>query len=176
MFISIIYVIPSIPSNNIKKFTFYSFALLITLQLIYSSLIIKDIIKLQEIKEVPYVSKNQVLGIKMTMAIIKQESGGNCNAKGLSGEKGCAQWLSSTWKNYTKKYFATTTMPLTKENEIKVLTAHNVELLNEGYPLRLLPVAHNAGSPKAHCGRGTNRWGVKYDCPAYVQSVLALVK
>ncbi len=148
------------------------------LLVLLQSMILTEIHKLNSIEIVipEYQSKNKVLGIKMTMAIIKEESGGNCNAKGLSGEKGCAQWLSSTWKNYTKKYFATTTMPLTKENEIKVLTAHNEHLLNQGYPLRLLPVAHNAGSPTAHCGKGTNRWGVKYDCPAYVQKVLAHVK
>ena len=55
--VSIIYVIQSISFTIIKKFTFYSFALLITLQLIYANILIQDIIKLKEVKEVPYTPK-----------------------------------------------------------------------------------------------------------------------
>lgn len=126
---------------------------------------------LKVIKSEPYI-KNKVLGYQMTRAIIAVETGGK-PMNGQSGERGIAQFIPSTFKAYQKIHLGTTTLPMTPENEIELLTIHNTYLLSKGYTLSQLAVAHNAGSPTATCRKGVNKYGVKFDCPSYVKKVLS---
>lgn len=146
------------------------------LLVLLQSMILTEIHRINNIEvAIPeYQSKNKVLGIQITRAIIEVETGGK-SVKGKSGESGVAQFLPSTWNAYVKKYMATTTLPLTPENEFEVLTRHNTYMLDKGYTPYQTILVHNQGST-GKCRRGTNKYGVKYDSCAYAQKVLAMVK
>jgi len=107
------------------------------------------------------------------MAMLKLETGGNCKAKGGSGERGCFQFLPSTWKQYIKQYKGTTTLPMTFENEFDVMVTVNTKLL-EKHTVYQVALIHNQGNA-GKCKKGINKHGVKYDSCAYAQKVVAMI-
>jgi len=135
--------------------------------------VIKDINSYKQVKTIPYV-KNKVKGIQITKAIIQLETGGK-PVKGLSGEHGVAQFLPSTWRNYTKTYLATTTLPLTPENEFEVLTLKNIDLLNKGYTPYQIALVHNQGHP-GKCSKGVNKLGVPFNSCDYAKKVVSMIR
>ena len=82
--------------TNIKKFTFYSFAILITLQLIYSSLIIKDIIKLQEVKTIPYTPKKTWVKAEVIQMLAEKAIENNLSPKYVIALANCESSASTT--------------------------------------------------------------------------------
>jgi soluble lytic murein transglycosylase-like protein len=120
--------------------------------------------------------KNQVKGISIKIAdAIKQvETGGNYNARGLSGEKGAYQFMPSTYNSLSKKYFGEI-LPMTPDNQRKVALAVIDDMVNKGYTKEQIALYWNSGQTK-RCSSGVNRWGVKFDSCAYVQKVVAHIK
>lgn len=146
------------------------------LLVLLQSMILTEVHRINEIEIVipEYQSKNKVLGIQITQAILKKETGGNCKAKGGSGEVGCFQFLPSTWKEYIKKYKGTTTLPMTFENEFDVMVTANTKFLEKYTPYQVALI-HNQGHA-GKCRKGINKHGVKYDSCAYAQSIVAMLK
>ena len=159
-----------------KKLIFYFLVTLISLSLINSIFIIRDILELQKVKTIPYTPPNRVLGltIKLADAIKHKESRGNYHAKGASGEIGAYQFMPSTYNALSKKCLGSI-VPPTPANQDKIVHCTIQELLEDNRKPKEIIQYWNSGS-FTRCGKGVNRYGVAYDCPAYVQSVLALVK
>jgi hypothetical protein len=107
----------------------------------------------------------------VTLAIMQVETGGKCNLEGGSGERGCMQFLDSTWRGYAKKYMGTTTLPMTKENEILLLTKVNKAHILNGRTIEQVALIHNSGQYKQH-RKGVNKFGVPYDTRTYTSKVL----
>lgn len=160
---------------NLKRFIIYTFVLLTSLQLIYAHALIQDIIRLKEVRTIEYIPKNKVLGIQITNAILQKESGGNCNAKGASGERGCFQFMPTTYKAYIKKYLGTTTLPMTFENEYNLMVTVNTLYLEKGYTPYQVALLHNQGH-MGKCSKGINKYGVKFDSCSYAQSIASSIK
>jgi hypothetical protein len=160
----------------LKKLIFYFLVALISLQLINSILIIRDILELQKVKVEPYTPPNRVLGItiKLADAIKTKESGGNYHAKGASGEYGAYQFMPSTYNALSKKCLGSI-VPPTPVNQDKIVHCTIQELLEDNRTPKEIIQWWNSGS-FTRCSKGVNKFNIHYDCPAYVQSVLALVK
>lgn len=148
--------------------------LLLSFQLFTIQSVIKDIEALQQVKEVPYTPKNKVLGIQIANAIKDHESGGNYKAKGGSGEYGAYQMMPSTYKSLSKNCLGDV-LPPTPENQDKIVHCTFEKLIKEGRTKKEIIRWWNSGS-FTRCTKGVNRYGVAYDCPSYVQKVLARVK
>jgi hypothetical protein len=160
------------------KYLITILTILVALQILLINNELKKIHSLYEFKPVEFTplekNKNKILGIQITKAIIKVETGGRARP-GLSGENGVAQFLPSTWLNYQKKYLATTTLPMTPENEFMVLSAVNTHYLEKGYTPYQLALLHNQGH-FGQCKSGVNKHGVRYDSCSYAKKVVANIK
>jgi hypothetical protein len=98
------------------------------------------------------------------------ESGGNCNARGASGENGCLQFMPATWKMWSRDVLGYVP-PMTKVNELYV-AMHKIQgWLDMGYTAEQCALMWNSGGTVHK--RGVNRWGVSYDTYAYARAVLA---
>ncbi len=115
------------------------------------------------------------MAVEIATSIKYNETQGHCEKPGLSGEKGCYQFLKATWKNYQKIFMGTTTLPITEANEDKVMVAMAKKLLDQGKTPADIALFHNSGH-FGKCSSGINKWGVKYDSCAYVNSVVSKLK
>lgn len=122
-----------------------------------------------------FQSKNEVLASKVVSAIKHHETKGKCHLKGGSGERGCYQFQSATWRGYQKTFLGTTTLAMTEENEDKVMLAMAKTLLDKGKTPADIAKFHNSGN-FGKCSSGINRWGVRYDSCAYIQAILSGIK
>jgi hypothetical protein len=163
------------------KYLITILTILVALQILLINNELKKIHSLYEFTPVEFTplnktkaKKNKVLGVQITQAIIKVETGGKAKP-GLSGEHGVAQFLPATWKNYQKKYLATTTLPMTPENEFMVLSVVNQHYLDKGYTPYQVALLHNQGH-FGKCKSGVNKHGVKYDSCSYAKKVVANIK
>lgn len=120
--------------------------------------------------EAPEQTHNQVLGVKIALAIKKVETGGTFTAKGLSGERGSYQIMPSTWNALAKKHLGTTTK-MTAELEEEVVLKEINSLLEKGYTPAQIALIWNAGHA-GKCSKGTNKYGTPYDSCKYVQKVM----
>lgn len=108
---------------------------------------------------------------------IRQHETGNRAIAGGSGEiKSRYQFLPDTWKSSAAKYLGDANAPVTLENENKVAYNQIKEWKDKGYNPGQIAAAWNAGEgslqgDKWKSMRGVNKQGVKYDVPAYVNSV-----
>jgi len=103
-------------------------------------------------------------------AIIETETGGNCKAKGLSGETSCSQYMPATWVHRSTQVLGYVA-PLTPIND-RYVTAVTVQgWLNRGYSAYQIGLLHNGGEIKEK--KGINKFGVAYDSAAYARKVVA---
>lgn len=118
--------------------------------------------------------------VNLTRAIRQHESGGDFTAKGQSGEYGAYQFLPSTWNAWSKN--AGVNVPLneaTPEQQNQVAYTQIKQWKDQGYNVGQIASLWNSGDPNAYTGKftsgapakGMNRFGAKYDVPAYAQSV-----
>lgn len=120
--------------------------------------------------------------VNLARAIRQTESGGDFSAKGASGEHGAYQFTSDTWNSEAPKYGIN--VPIEKATpEQQNAVAYNKikEWKDGGKDVTNIASMWNAGEgePDAYTGKfsngkssiGTNKFGVKYDVPAYAKSV-----
>lgn len=109
-----------------------------------------------------------------------EDAEGKC-APGLSGERGCFQYLPSTWSAYSKDVTGKV-VPQTGENERYVTEGKILEWLKEGVSDRGIFLTWNQGSATGwgpgtkDCYAGVNSYGVRYDSCAYAARALAYLK
>lgn len=97
------------------------------------------------------------------------ETGGNCDARGKSGEQGCLQYLPSTWAMWSKEVLGYVP-EMTKTNELYVATKKIQRWMDSGYDVEEIACLWNSGTPTHK--RGVNKYGVPYDTFAYAQAVI----
>ena len=117
--------------------------------------------------------------IAFSKALIQHESGGNPTIKGASKEYGLAQWIEPTWNAEATKYLGYVpkwgTAEMTPEIQKAVVASKVADLKNKGYNPAQIAAEHNSGSKDGWENKvGTNKYGVKYDVPAYVKTVTDL--
>lgn len=123
----------------------------------------------REIVHVPEDIDHAVVVAK-TIALI--ETGGNldCAKPGLSGERGCHQYLPSTWASYSKDVFGYVAEQ-TPENATFVTEEKIRQWKKEGLTDRQIFLIWNQGHP-GQCKSGVNRYGVPYDSCKYADDAL----
>lgn len=114
----------------------------------------------------------------LTTAIRRAETGTSSdpyNARGASGEFGAYQFMPDTYRNYAQKYLGDANASPTVENQNKIAYSFVKEKKDAGFTPAQIASMWNAGEgrPNAYKEgfRGTNKLGVAYDVPAYVQKV-----
>lgn len=113
--------------------------------------------------------------VNLAKAIRQTESGGNFTAKGKSGEYGAYQFTRPTWETQSKKFGIN--VPLEKatpaqQNEVAYKQIK--EWKDQGHNVGAIASLWNSGKPDAYLDtsyKGTNKYGAKYDVPAYAKSV-----
>lgn len=125
----------------------------------------------KEIEVTPQVHLERVH--KLYLAIEEKETGGNRNAKGQSGEIGSLQFMPSTFKSLSIKYFGEALEP-TPINQDLVAVKYLQELIDQGLTDYEIALNWNAGCT---CERkGINKFGVAYNSVAYANAVVALIE
>jgi hypothetical protein len=109
--------------------------------------------------------------VNLAKAIRQKESGGRFDARGASGEAGAYQFTKPTWQKSAQKYIGNANAPLTPENQNKVAYSQIKEWKDQGYNPGQIASMWNSGKPDPTGNVGVNKFGVKYDTPAYVQGV-----
>ena len=106
--------------------------------------------------------------VAIAMAIAIKETGGklDCSLKGQSGEKGCHQFLPSTWASYSRDVFGYVAEQ-TPENAQFVTEEKVRAWLDSGLTETQIFLIWNQGNTSP-CKAGVNRHGVSYDSCAYV--------
>jgi hypothetical protein len=104
-------------------------------------------------------------------AIRMEESGGNYEVSGASGEYGAYQFMPETWRMWASETLGDPDAPKTQENQDLVAKAKIQELLDKGYGGEQIALIWNGGQPVRKAG--VNKYGVKYDSGAYADRVLA---
>jgi hypothetical protein len=111
--------------------------------------------------------------IKLAGAIARVESGGNYQARGGSGEYGAFQYMPATWKSTAKAYLGDENAPMTKGNQNKATVKKVAALLDKGYKPEQVAAVWNSGQPTWEGKVGVNKYGQRYDVPAYVNKVIS---
>jgi len=107
--------------------------------------------------------------VALTRAMRTIESGGDYNAKGKSGEYGAYQYIPATWKERASKYLKDANAPQTPENQNFVQYNWVKEQKDLGLTPDQILAKHNSGGTQYQGKVGVNKYGVKYDVPAYVK-------
>lgn len=108
---------------------------------------------------------------QIVSAIIEVETGGNCDAKGASGEVGCMQYMPRTWELFSQEVYGEV-REITPTRERYVAYKMIEKWLDQGLTASQIARKWNQGHPGA-CKSGTNRFGVQYDSCAYTEKVIA---
>jgi hypothetical protein len=99
-----------------------------------------------------------------------QESRGNYNAIGGSGDLGKYQILPTTWKNWSKMYFGKQLI-MSPENQDLMIETVITDWVDKGLTVAQIAAKWNSGS---HVGWqkkiGINKFGVPYNVPQYVNN------
>lgn len=120
--------------------------------------------------------------VNLVKASRQIESGGDFSARGKSGEYGAYQFTPDTWGKDSKKYGVN--VPLeqaSKEQQNEVQYKRFEAWKKAGYNIGQIASMQNAGEgePDAYTGKfsngqpsaGVNKYGVKFDVPAYSKSL-----
>ncbi len=120
------------------------------------------------------VERDHAVGIAKTIAIL--ETGGklDCSLKGLSGERGCHQFLPSTWKAYSLEVYGYVEIQ-TPEKATFVAESMIRKWLESGLSDRQIFLIWNQGHP-GQCKAGVNKYGVPYDSCAYADKAIDTLK
>lgn len=113
---------------------------------------------------------------QLASAIRQVESGGNYQARGASGEFGAYQFMPGTWEQWSKEYLSARggqgqSLPMTQANQDAVAQWKIQQWLDQGYKPDQIASMWNSGSPEYAGKVGTNKFGVNYNVPAYVDKV-----
>lgn len=132
---------------------------------------------------------NDKLAEAVTKAIGYTENGGAPTeaVAGKSGElKSIFQYEPGTWKKDAQQFLGDANAPLTRDNETYVTLSQVKQWLKKGYEPEQIFSMWNAGigEPDAYTGKfsngesstGTNKHGVKYSVPHYVNTGMKYLK
>lgn len=114
--------------------------------------------------------------VNLAKAIRQTETGESSDpytAKGGSGEFGAYQYTPDTWAADVKKYTGQE-VPLAQADKLlqnEVAYKKLVSLKGQGYNVGQIASIWNSGGPDWQGKVGTNKFGVQYDTPAYVNKV-----
>lgn len=111
--------------------------------------------------------------VNLAKAIRQTESGGNFQAKGKSGEYGAYQFMPDTWASSSQKYLGQN-IPIqqaTPQQQNEVAYKQIKEWKDQGYNVGQIASLWNSGTPEWQNKVGTNKMGVAYNVPKYVDSV-----
>lgn len=98
-------------------------------------------------------------------------AGQNCERPGASGEKGCWQFMPSTWRLFAQEVYGEF-KEMTPQRERYVVTMMVQKWVDEGMSASQIALRWNAGGA-TRCSSGINSKGVAYDSCAHVAKVLA---
>jgi hypothetical protein len=110
-------------------------------------------------------------------AVRQVESGGNYEARGGSGEYGAYQFMPETWTEWSRQYagevlqMSVDQLEMTPENQDAVARWKIQKLADQGYSPQEIASIWNSGKPEWKGKVGTNKYGVKYNVPAYVSKI-----
>ncbi|MDE2016001.1 MAG: hypothetical protein KGJ89_05550 [Patescibacteria group bacterium] len=116
--------------------------------------------------------------LALTKAIGMQENGGQAPTpqdyvkKGGSGERGAYQFTQEAWNNYAGQILGDSQADPTPENQNQVAYGMVNRWLTEGYSPQQIASKWNSGQFNSSLTSGTNKYGVRYDVPAYRAGVL----
>jgi len=111
--------------------------------------------------------------VALAKSIRKVESGGKYDVAGGSGEYGAYQYTPDTWKADAKKYLGDENADIKDPvNQDKVAYHSILEKKQAGYTPEQISSIWNSGKPDPTGNVGTNKYGVKYDTPSYVNNVI----
>lgn len=121
-------------------------------------------------------SATSTLASDITKTIAILETGGtlDCSLKGLSGERGCHQFLPSTWNAYATEVFGYI-KEQTPENAEYVTLTKVERWLDSGLTPRQIFLIWNQGHA-GQCKAGVNKYGVPYDSCAYADKAVATLQ
>ncbi len=135
------------------------------------------------------MDENTALTYAITKALAYQENGGKPTSPkaGASGElKSIFQFEPGTWVKDSQEILGKSNIPITPDNETKVVTGMVSKWIDKGYSVKQMASMWNAGvgEPDAYTGKfsdgspstGKNSYGVKYNVPAYANSVANYAK
>jgi len=105
---------------------------------------------------------------KIAKAIKFIESNGRYEVLGASGEKGAYQILKPTWEYWCKKHLSKR-LEMTPKNQDTVVVVVIQHYLDRGYNELQIASIWNCGRPNWDGKIGTNKYGVPYNVPAYVE-------
>jgi hypothetical protein len=114
--------------------------------------------------------------VNLARAISQTETSGSSDpytAQGKSGEYGAYQYTAPTWASDSQKYLGQA-IPLnqaTPAQQDQVAYEKIKDLGTQGYNPSQIASIWNSGKPNPTGNVGTNKYGVSYDTPQYVQSV-----
>lgn len=108
--------------------------------------------------------------ITKTIAILETSGTLDCSQKGLSGERGCHQYLPGTWRSYSLEVYGYVAEQTPAAAEHVTLTKVQ-RWLDAGYTPRQIFLIWNQGHA-GQCKAGVNRHGVRYDSCAYAEKAL----
>ena len=130
---------------------------------------------------------NPALVAAITKSLAYTENGGAPNlsdpSAGKSGEMASIfQFEPGTWKNYSQQVFGNDTTPMNNDTETAVVMNKVQNWLQQGLTPQQIFSSWNAGpgEPNAYTGKfsdgssstGTNKYGVKYSVPQYVDTAM----
>ncbi len=103
-------------------------------------------------------------------AIEQVETGGKCDARGKSGEKGCLQFMPYVWDLYSKEILGEK-VELEPQVERYVAVKKVEKWLAEGKTTEQVFKLWNQGHT-GECSSGTNKYGVPYNSCMYVEKAV----
>jgi hypothetical protein len=110
--------------------------------------------------------------VALARSIRKKETNNDYTAKGGSGEYGAYQWMPGNFEAAAKKY-RLDPKDRSPVNQDKVAYYTLLEDKQKGLSPEQIAAKWNSGSPTGwENKRGTNKYGQKYDVPAYVAAVM----
>jgi hypothetical protein len=110
----------------------------------------------------------------IALSIRHNESRGNYEAKGKSGEYGAYQYILSTFKGYSRELTGEI-LPFTPTNQDYVTVLKVQQWLDRGYTPQQIFLMWNAGEQAKKCSAGINRHGVRYNSCSYVKEGLRVL-
>lgn len=109
--------------------------------------------------------------ITKTIAILETSGTLDCSQPGLSGERGCHQYMPSTWRAYSIEVYGHVAEQTPAAAEHVTLTKVQ-RWLDEGLTARQIFLIWNQGHP-GQCKAGVNKHNVPFDSCAYAAKALA---
>jgi hypothetical protein len=137
----------------------------------------KIIVKPKE--PIPTKKTDEKITVKQVATAIKHvESRGNYKAKSKDAGYGAYQIMPATWKAWAKEYTnSDKPLPMTPENQDMIAEWKIQQWIDEGLTVEEIAAKWNSGSHKNWKKKiGVNKWGVKYNVPAYVKKVNKALK